>query len=73
MGVELGPTDVLPELTISADGAFLHPFAPSVRRGRTDLDLHVARRIAPLAEATERFLRIASEQPAGADVIRNVR
>jgi MoaA/NifB/PqqE/SkfB family radical SAM enzyme len=73
MGVELGAGDVLPELTISADGAFLNPFGPTVRRGRTDLDLLVSRQIAPLSAATARFLRIAAEQPAGADVARNVR
>ena len=73
MGVELGPADVLPELTISADGAFLHPFGPTVRHGRTDLDLLVSRQIAPLSAATARFLRVAAQQPAGADVARNIR
>jgi len=73
MGVELGAADVLPELTITADGAFLHPFGPTVRRGRTDLDLLVSRQVAPLEAATARFLRVAAEQPAGADVVRNVR
>ena len=34
MGVELEEGDVLPELTITADGAFLNPFAPTVRHGR---------------------------------------
>src|SRR2546422_877227 len=38
MGIELGPNDVLPELTVTADGAFLHPFAPTVQNGRTDVD-----------------------------------
>ncbi len=73
MGVELGPTDALPELTITADGAFLNPFGPTVLNGRTDLDLLVSRQIAPLGAATERFLRIAADQPAGADVVRNIR
>lgn len=73
MGVELGPTDALPELTITADGAFLNPFGPTVLNGRTDLDLLVSRRIAPLGAATERFLRIAADQPAGADVVRSIR
>ena len=73
MGVELGPSDVLPELTLTADGAFLHPFAPTVRHGRTDVDLLVSRQIAPLARAAERFIRIVSGMPAGADVERNIR
>ncbi|HYX85805.1 MAG TPA: radical SAM protein [Gaiellales bacterium] len=73
MGVELGPSDVLPELTLTADGAFLHPFAPTVRHGRTDVDLLVSRQIAPLARAAERFIRVVSGMPAGADVERNIR
>jgi len=73
MGVELGPADVLPELTLTADGAFLHPFGPTVRHGVTDVDLLVSRQTAPLAEAVRRFLRVVGELPAGADVVRNVR
>ena len=73
MGVELGPDDVLPELTVTADGAFLHPFAPTVRNGRTDLDLLVSRQTRPLARAMSRFLQIAAGMPSGADVVRNIR
>ena len=73
MGVELGPDDVLPELTLTAEGAFLHPFAPTVRHGTTDLDLLVSRRIAPLSEPVRRFLQIVAELPAGSDVVRNIR
>ncbi len=73
MGVELGPTDVLPELTLTADGAFMHPFAPTVRHGRTDLDLLVSRQITPLSAATRRFLACVEGQPVGEDVIRSIR
>lgn len=73
MGVEPGPTDILPELTITADGAFLNPFGPTVRHGITDLDLLVSRQIDPLEAALQRFLRIVAEQPAGTDVVRNIR
>jgi MoaA/NifB/PqqE/SkfB family radical SAM enzyme len=73
MGVELGPTDVLPELTLTAEGAFLHPFAPTVLHGRTDLDLLVSRQIAPLDAPVRRFLSVVSEQPVGADVVRSIR
>jgi hypothetical protein len=73
MGVELGPNDVLPELTLTADGAFLHPFAPTVRHGRTDLDLLVSRQVAPLSAALRRFLAVVSEQPVGEDVVRSIR
>ena len=73
MGVDLGPTDVLPELTVTADGAFMHPFAPTVRDGRTDLDLLVSRQVRPLERAMSRFLRAAAGLPAGTDVVRNIR
>ena len=73
MGVELGPSDVLPELTLTADGAFLHPFAPTVRHGRTDLDLLVSRQIAPLEAPTRRFLAVVRDQPLGDDVVRSIR
>ena len=73
MGIELGPTDALPELTLTADGAFLHPFAPTVRHGRTDLDLLVSRQIAPLEAAARRFVAIVAEQPVGDDVVRSIR
>jgi MoaA/NifB/PqqE/SkfB family radical SAM enzyme len=72
LGVEPGPTDILPELTITAEGAFLHPFAPTVRHGVTDLDGLVSRQIVPLEAALSRFTRIVAEQPAGTDVIRNI-
>jgi MoaA/NifB/PqqE/SkfB family radical SAM enzyme len=73
LGVELGPTDVLPELTLTADGAFLHPFAPTVRNGRTDVDLLVSRQTAPLDRALDRFLRVTAGLPSGEDVVRNIR
>jgi MoaA/NifB/PqqE/SkfB family radical SAM enzyme len=73
MGTELGPFDVLPELTLTADGAFMHPFAPTVRHGVTDLDLLVSRQIAPLEVPARMLLRIVAKQPLGDDVVRNIR
>ena len=73
MGVEPGPFDILPELTLTTDGAFLHPFAPTVRHGITDLDGLVSRQLLPLEAPTRKLLRIVSDQPVGADVIRNIR
>jgi MoaA/NifB/PqqE/SkfB family radical SAM enzyme len=73
MGVVPGEHDILPELTLTADGAFLHPFAPTVRHGVTDLDLLVSRQIAPLEVPTAAFLRIVADQPVGDDVVRNIR
>jgi MoaA/NifB/PqqE/SkfB family radical SAM enzyme len=73
MGIEPGPSDILPELTLTADGAFLHPFAPTVRHGVTDLDGLVSRQTFPLEVALAKFLRVVAEQPVGDDVIRNIR
>jgi len=67
MGSEPGPTDILPELTITADGAFLHPFAPTVRHGVTDLDLLVSRQVTPLSAAVRRFVGVVADQPVGTD------
>lgn len=73
MGIDPGPFDILPELTLTADGAFLHPFAPTVRHGVTDLDGLVSRQILPLEVPLRKLLRIVSEQPVGDDVVRNIR
>lgn len=73
LGVELGPDDVLPELTLTADGAFLHPFAPTVRHGSTDVDLRVAAEPLPFDAALDAFLASVEGRPAGEDVVRNVR
>ncbi len=73
MGVPLGEDDVLPELTLTAEGAFLNPAAPTVRGGQTDVDLLVTRCTAPLAVAAARFLAVVEEQRHGDDVVRNVR
>ncbi len=73
LGVELGPHDVLPELTLTTDGAFMHPFAPTVRNGETDLDLLVSRQVLPLEEPLRRFLALVGDQPVGDDVVRSLR
>jgi MoaA/NifB/PqqE/SkfB family radical SAM enzyme len=73
MGIEPGPFDILPELTLTADGAFLHPFAPTVRHGVTDLDGLVSRQTFPLEVPLRKLLRIVAEQPVGDDVVRNIR
>jgi MoaA/NifB/PqqE/SkfB family radical SAM enzyme len=73
LGVPLGPDDVLPELTLTAEGAFLHPFAPTVRGGITDLDLRVADAPLPFDAALDAFLAAVESRPGGDDVVRNVR
>ncbi len=72
MGVELGG-GVLPELTLTAEGAFLHPFAPTVRHGETDLDLRTGPELEPLSRALECFLEATGALPGGSDVVRNIR
>ena len=72
MGVVPQPGEILPELTLTAEGAFMHPFAPTVRRGATDLDGLVCRKTAPLATAAAAFLEALPDLP-GTDVKRNIR
>jgi hypothetical protein len=72
MGVVPQPGDIPPELTITAEGAFLDPFAPTVHRGVTDLDRLVCRETAPMIAAVEAFLAAVADR-AGADAERNIR
>jgi MoaA/NifB/PqqE/SkfB family radical SAM enzyme len=72
MGVEPRPDEILPELTITSEGAFLDPFAPTVRRGVTDLDRLVSRKTAPLIAAAAAFMEVVAGR-AGTDVERNIR
>ncbi len=73
LGTELGPNDTLPELTLTAEGVFLHPFAPTVRDGLTDVDLRVGDELFPLTGALGAFLDHPGTQARGEDVVRNVR
>jgi MoaA/NifB/PqqE/SkfB family radical SAM enzyme len=72
MGVAPAAGEILPELTITAEGAFLDPFAPTVRRGTTDTDRLVSREAAPMIAALEAFLAAVAVRP-GADAERNIR
>ena len=72
MGVVPAAGDILPELTLTAEGAFLDPFAPSVRRGRTDLDRRVSRETTPTIAAVEAFLGAVADHPGG-DAERSIR
>lgn len=61
---ELAGIDELPaEATVTVDGLFWSPFAPTVRGGRLDTDLLVSRRTAPLADAMRTFVGLVSEVP----------
>lgn len=59
LGQQAGPVDLEPELTITTDGAFWSPFAPTVTGGRLDTDLMVTRQTAPLRVPAEAMVRMA--------------
>jgi sulfatase maturation enzyme AslB (radical SAM superfamily) len=63
MGTPAQPSDFEPELTITADGAFWSPFAPTVTSGRLDTDLMVTRETDPLSVPAEAMVRIARATP----------
>jgi MoaA/NifB/PqqE/SkfB family radical SAM enzyme len=72
MGVVAAAGDIQPELSITSEGTFLDPFAPTVRRGVTDLDGLVCRETAPMIAAVEAFLATVANR-SGADAERNIR
>lgn len=67
MGVAVGPQDLPPELTVTAEGAFWSPFGPTVTDGRLDTDLLVTRTITPLSIPAAALLRLVEGRPPGAD------
>ena len=73
MGLELEDGATLPELTLTADGTFLHPFAPTVRDGVTERISASPTGSVPLHEALAAFLSHEQTQLRGSDVVRNVR
>jgi MoaA/NifB/PqqE/SkfB family radical SAM enzyme len=56
LGEVAGVDKLMPEVTITADGVFWSPFAPTVTRGRLDTDLLIARGTRSLAEAATAVL-----------------
>ena len=68
LGVVATRDDLQPELTLTADGAFWNPFAPTVREGVLDTDLLVTRTTVPLATPAARMAELATGQERGADV-----
>jgi MoaA/NifB/PqqE/SkfB family radical SAM enzyme len=73
MGVVADAGDLHPELTLTADGAFWSPFAPTVEAGRLDTDLLISRQRLPLREPAARWLSLAADRPAGEDATLNIR
>ncbi len=73
LGVDALPGDLPPELTVTADGAFWSPFAPTVQGGRLDIDLLVTRTTRPLATPAAALLRLVEGRPAGSDAQLGIR
>ena len=73
MGVVARHLDLEPELTITADGAFWSPFAPTVRGGVLDTDLLLTRTVRPLSRPLDAMLIVAGARPDGADTALNIR
>jgi MoaA/NifB/PqqE/SkfB family radical SAM enzyme len=73
IGVVAEAKDLQPELTLTADGAFWSPFAPTVHGGRVDVDLLVSRRRLPLEAPARTLLALAEAAPEGRDTTLNIR
>ena len=73
LGVVADAKDLFPELTLTADGAFWSPFAPTVHGGRLDTDLLLTRQRLPLDAPTRALLAVADANPAGTDTTLNIR
>ena len=71
--VPAGASELYPELTITVDGAFWSPFAPTVVNDSVDTDLLVTRTVDPLRVPAEHMVTLATGQLAGADVAMNIR
>ena len=73
LGVVARHLDLDPELTITADGAFWSPFAPTVRGGVLDTDLLLTRTVRPLQRPLNAMLTVVRARPEGADSTLNIR
>ena len=73
MGVLAGVEQLEPELTLTTDGAFYSPFAPTVRGGQLDTDLLVSRTTKPVRAPAEMLARITGDRPAGDDASIGIR
>jgi MoaA/NifB/PqqE/SkfB family radical SAM enzyme len=73
MGVVARYLDLEPELTITVDGAFWSPFAPTVRKGVLDTDLLLSRTVRPLQRPLDAMLTVVGARPEGADSTLNIR
>ena len=63
LGELAGMQELPAEATVTADGLFWSPFAPTVRRGRLDTDLLVSRQTRPLEPGLRSFVGLISDAP----------
>ena len=73
LGVVARYLDLPPELTLTADGAFWSPFAPTVTGGVLDTDLLLTRTVRPLQRPIDAMLTVLGARPEGADSTLNIR
>jgi MoaA/NifB/PqqE/SkfB family radical SAM enzyme len=73
LGVVARYLDLQPELTVTADGAFWSPFAPTVTRGVLDTDLLLTRTVRPLQRPLDAMLAVLGARPEGTDSTLNIR
>jgi len=64
--------NLFPELTVTAEGAYWSPFAPTITGGRTDTDLLICRVTEPLQHAVEHLLHIVGGRPPGAGAVAGI-
>lgn len=63
LGEQAGVEELPAEVTVTVDGLFWSPFAPTVRGGRLDTDLLVSRQTAPLSAGVRKMLRLLGQAP----------
>jgi MoaA/NifB/PqqE/SkfB family radical SAM enzyme len=73
LGVAATRDDLAAELTLTADGAFWNPFAPTVVDSRVDTDLLLTRTIQPLETPASTMLRVVEGRPPGHDATLGIR
>jgi len=73
MGTVATQDDLAAELTLTADGAFWNPFAPTVTGDRVDTDLLLTRTTSPLSTPASAMLRIVEGRPPGHDATLGIR
>lgn len=63
LGIRISAGDIVPELTLTAEGAFLSPAGPSVTRDVVDIEMLLTRTISPVAIPAAAMLRFVGGQP----------